>query len=92
MIRAAFVIAFALSATACQTSQAGLSASPHDQFVQAFASGADCPQLFELRNVAKASGSDSRAEEMNEKLGSVRCFSATSKRAPNTVRDGAFTV
>lgn len=92
MIRVALVAAFAMGALACQAPQADPPVAPFEQFRQAFTSGADCTRLFELRNAAKASGSESQAEEMNDKLRSVRCFSSTSKRSPDTVRDGTFTV
>ena len=66
--------------------------SSYERFQREFAAGADCPRLFQLRNEAKVRATAMQTQEMNEKLRSVRCFSATSKRAVSTTGDGAFTV
>lgn len=64
-----------------------------DRFMDAFASGADCPALFELRNAARrADAVEWHQTAMNDRLQSVRCSSSTSKRKTSTGGDGTFTV
>jgi len=85
------VIFAAILATIVFGSSEGQSSS-YEQFQREFTAGADCPRLFQLRNEAKVRATAMQAQEMNEKLRSVRCFSATSKRAATTTGDGGFTV
>jgi hypothetical protein len=48
-------------------------------FTKAFDSGADCPELFEIRN--RMDPKDPIAETVNEDLRSVECYMSTSSRA-----------
>ena len=66
--------------------------SSDDQFQREFVAGANCPRLFQLRNELKVRATEAQVREMNDKLRSVQCFSATSKRAATTTVDGNFTV
>jgi hypothetical protein len=67
---------------------------PYLQFLLAFNQGADCPQLYELRNEAKRHGATNEQQNaMNEKLRAVRCSGNTSKRVPDgPPNTGDFTV
>lgn len=63
------------------------------RFNRAIETGADCPQLYELRNQAQRGASTAVQEAMNSRLRSLQCFSSTSTRAvPSPAKGGAFTV
>ena len=50
------------------------------KFQERLAAGADCPELFQLRNEARRAVPSEHAAEMNEQLRKVSCFNSTSKR------------
>jgi hypothetical protein len=60
--------------------------------MRVFADGADCPVLFEIRNDARRTAAEWQVQVMNDRLRSVQCFTASSRRAATTGGDGTFTV
>lgn len=52
------------------------------EFFDALESGADCPELFSLRNDAKGSATPEQQERMNEGLRAIECYSSESQRTP----------
>ncbi len=50
------------------------------RFMAAWNRGADCPELFALRNELKRDATPAQAATMNDKLREVACYSSTSKR------------
>lgn len=54
------------------------SVSSYATFSAAFDEGADCPELFEIRN--RMEPKDPAIEDANEDLRSIECYSSTSSR------------
>ena len=80
----------------CSTSPPARNGSPelvtegYPMFQARLAAGADCPELFEIRNEVRRADPAS-ADRMNEDLRSIGCFSSTSSRTkgePATERLG----
>ena len=69
----------------CSTSPPARNGSPelvtegYPMFQARLAAGADCPELFEIRNEVRRADPAS-ADRMNEDLRSIGCFSSTSSR------------
>ena len=61
----------------------------HAVFLARLAGGADCEELYRIRNAVKGSGQD---ESMTRQLGSISCTGPSASRYTGPFRDGKFTL